>query len=206
MCSDSVQSPGAGPGPVGILLCAGFGRRFGGDKLLAPLADGTPVAVASARRLVAALGRAVAVLRPEQTGLEARLAETGIEVLIRPQAGQGMGASLAAAVQSQAQAGAWVVALGDMPWVAEDTLGRVALALRQGASIVAPFHQGQRGHPVGFGPAWRADLCGLTGDEGARALLRQHAPQLTRIDVDDPGCLRDVDTPQDLAGQALQGR
>lgn len=185
-------------GPVGILLCAGFGRRFGGDKLLAPLADGTPVAVASARTLVAALGRAVAVLRPGQTGLAARLAETGIEVWFSPQAEQGMGASLAAAVRSQAQASAWVVALGDMPWVSEVTHQQVALALQRGASIVAPFHQGQRGHPVGFGAAWGADLAGLSGDEGARALLRQQADQLIRIAVDDPGCLQDVDTPQDL--------
>lgn len=193
-------------GPVGILLCAGFGRRFGGDKLLAPLADGTPVAVASARTLLAALGRAVAVLRPGQTGLAARLAETGIEVLIRPQAEQGMGASLAAAVQFQPQASGWLVALGDMPWVSEDTHRQVALALQWGASIVAPFHQGQRGHPVGFGAAWGADLAGLSGDEGARALLRQQAAQVTCIDVDDPGCLRDVDTPQDLAAQPPQGR
>lgn len=193
-------------GPVGILLCAGFGRRFGGDKLLAPLADGTPVAVASARTLLAALERAVAVLRPGQTGLAARLAETGIEVWVSPQAEQGMGASLAAAVQSQAQASGWVVALGDMPWVSEDTHRQVALALQRGASIVAPFHQGQRGHPVGFGAAWGADLAGLSGDEGARALLRQQAAQVTCIDVDDPGCLRDVDTPQDLLGQPPQGR
>ena len=27
---------------VGILLAAGAGTRFGGDKLLFPLADGTP--------------------------------------------------------------------------------------------------------------------------------------------------------------------
>ena len=36
------------PSPTGILLAAGQGTRFGSNKLLQPLADGTPMAVASA--------------------------------------------------------------------------------------------------------------------------------------------------------------
>ena len=36
---------------AGILLAAGSGRRFGGDKLLYPLEDGTPIGVRSVLRL-----------------------------------------------------------------------------------------------------------------------------------------------------------
>lgn len=49
---------------VGILLAAGRGSRFGSDKLLHPLADGTPMAVAAAASLLQACGRVIAVLRP----------------------------------------------------------------------------------------------------------------------------------------------
>ena len=202
----AVQSLPVEGGPVGILLCAGFGRRFGGDKLLAPLADGTPVAVASARTLVAALGRAVAVLRPGQQALQSALAHTGIEVLVSAAAVDGMGAALAAAVQAHAQAPGWVVALGDMPCVAEATVRQVAAALAQDSALAAPFHQGSRGHPVGFGRQWGPELARLAGDEGARALLRQQADRLIPVAVDDPGCLLDVDTPQDLARLPRLGR
>ncbi|WP_022980339.1 NTP transferase domain-containing protein [Ideonella sp. B508-1] len=198
-----MQRPGTEPGPLGILLCAGFGRGFGGDKLLAPLADGTPVAVASARTLVAALGplgRAVAVLRPGQQALRSALADTGIALLSSAAAVEGMGAALAAAVQAHAQAPGWVVALGDMPCVAKATVRQVAAALVHDDALVAPFHQGRRGHPVGFGRHWGPQLTSLGGDEGARALLRQQEGRLIHIAVDDPGCLLDVDTPQDLAG------
>jgi len=34
-------------GIAGILLAAGCGSRFGANKLLAPLADGTPLAIAA---------------------------------------------------------------------------------------------------------------------------------------------------------------
>ena len=38
----------------------------------------------------------------------------------------------------------------------------------------------------------------LGGDRGAFSILEQHPPRL--IDVDDPGVLQDIDTPDDLAG------
>ena len=59
---------------AGLLLAAGRGRRFGSDKLLHPLPDGEPVVLASARSLRAALTRAVALVRPDQPQLAARLA------------------------------------------------------------------------------------------------------------------------------------
>ena len=47
---------------VGLLLAAGQGRRFGGNKLLYPLDDGTPMVLASARPLRAVLSETVAVV------------------------------------------------------------------------------------------------------------------------------------------------
>jgi molybdenum cofactor cytidylyltransferase len=38
----------------------------------------------------------------------------------------------------------------------------------------------------------------LRGDEGAREILAAHRNAMTLIDVEDPGVLRDVDTPADL--------
>jgi molybdenum cofactor cytidylyltransferase len=90
------------------------------------------------------------------------------------------------------------VALADMPWIAPTTIARVADAVRKGAVIAAPFHDGQRGHPVGFAPVLRDALLALTGDDGARAVLARHRASLVRIDVDDAGVLRDIDRPSDM--------
>jgi molybdenum cofactor cytidylyltransferase len=68
-------------------------------------------------------------------------------------------------------------------------------------ALVAPFHAGQRGHPVGFAAGFGTELLSLSGDAGARDLLARHASSLTRLDVNDPGILIDVDTPGDLAEQ-----
>ena len=50
---------------TGVLLAAGAGRRFGGPKLLQRLDDGRPMAVAAAHNLLTGVGRALAVVRPE---------------------------------------------------------------------------------------------------------------------------------------------
>lgn len=187
----------AGP-LVGILLAAGSGSRFGSDKLLHPLADGRPLALAAAESLRDACDRTLAVLRPGNDRLAALLAEAGHAVLFAADADQGMGHSLAAGVRATPEAAGWLVALGDMPAVAPGTCRLVADAVRAGTSVAAPLHGGRRGHPVGFARHWYDDLAGLTGDAGARALLQRPGTEIRLLPTDDPGCLRDVDRPEDL--------
>lgn len=184
---------------VGLLLAAGQGRRFGSDKLLHPLEDGTPMAVVAARRLKAACPSCIAVLRPEQTVLAGLLAAEGLGTVLCAEARDGMGHSLAAGVAASPAAGGWLVALGDMPFIEPHTLRQVAGALEAGASLAAPWFKGRRGHPVGFAACWREGLLALAGDAGARDILGGHPGALLRIDTTDPGVLRDVDTPRDLA-------
>jgi molybdenum cofactor cytidylyltransferase len=192
---------------VGLLLAAGQGRRFGGDKLLAPLPAatfdapaGTALGVASALHLVAALPDTVAVVRAGERQLVARLGDAGVRVVECANADNGMGASLACGVAATADADGWVVALADMPWIAPATIMTVSAALREGADIAAPAYRGERGHPVGFARRHYASLAALTGDAGARDVLFEHRDRLTLLATDDAGVVRDVDTPAALAG------
>jgi molybdenum cofactor cytidylyltransferase len=131
--------------------------------------------------------------------LAARLSDEGAQVVVARRADEGVGASLAAGIAHVPAHAGIVVALADMPWIEARTIERVATWIVAGASLAAPFHGGQRGHPVGFGPSHRNALLALRGDEGARAILASAAADIARVDVDDPGVLRDVDTPGDLA-------
>jgi molybdenum cofactor cytidylyltransferase len=185
---------------AGILLAGGASRRFGADKLLHPLPDGTPIAVASLRNLRAALPRVVAVIRPGADSLAQLLREGGAEVTVCDRADDGMGMTLAHAVGAARDASGWVVALADMPFIRPDTIRRIGARLEGGAALVAPRYAGERGHPVGFAGRFGPALVALTGDAGARDLLRAEAGALALLDLDDPGVVRDVDTPADLAG------
>jgi molybdenum cofactor cytidylyltransferase len=185
---------------TGILLAAGYGSRFDPsglhNKLLATLPDGTPVVFQSARRLLSAVSSVLAVVRPGSEKLAEVLNEAGCNVMFSIDAERGMGATLAAAVRATPEAEGWLVTLGDMPWIEPGTVEAVARSLDAGASIVAPFYRGQRGHPAGFGAMHLQTLSALDGDAGARALFMSETVE--KIDVDDANILRDADVPGDL--------
>ncbi|TBO31413.1 nucleotidyltransferase family protein [Aquabacterium lacunae] len=189
---------------VGLLLAAGSSRRFGSDKRLQtmPHPSAIPLAVHCARTLAGACDEVWVLTRDEAPALRQALVQhlsdtaSPWQQLVAPEAAHGMGHTLAAGVRATPQATGWVVALADMPALQASTVAAVARALREGALIAAPVHQGHRGHPVGFAAHWRASLLALQGDAGARDLLRTHADRVTAVPVDDPGCLLDVDTPQ----------
>ena len=183
---------------VGILLAAGQGSRFSSDKLLHPLKDGTPMALVAARHLRPACNRLFAVLRPDSATLAGLLAAEGYETIICPDAGAGMGHTLAAGVRASPAALGWVVALGDMPFIAPSSHQAVADCLRAGASLAATSFQGQRGHPVGFAAPWFEQLVALTGDQGGKSILAMHHQKIVLCPVEDAGVLRDVDHPADL--------
>jgi molybdenum cofactor cytidylyltransferase len=189
-------------GIVGLLLAAGRGTRFGGEKLRVRLGSGDlagePVGVVALRHLRLAVPQVVAVIRDDDRALAAELGANGARIVRCANADDGMGASLACGVRATAEAQGWLVALADMPWIAPATIARVAAAIADGASVAAPFHRGERGHPVGFGAACYAALAALTGDEGARSVVAAQRDRVVRIEVDDAGILRDVDTPSDL--------
>jgi molybdenum cofactor cytidylyltransferase len=180
---------------VGILLAAGSSRRFGADKRLQPLADGTPMIVASARQLAAACSRSMVVIRPEDTALAKLLAGEGLATVLCHEAEQGMGHSLSCGIAASAAADGWLVALADMPYIELASYHAVLGALQDGANLARPAYRGKVGHPVGFAAKYLPELLALTGDQGGKAILEAHRDDLHRCPVEDAGILKDIDQP-----------
>ncbi|HUQ29148.1 MAG TPA: NTP transferase domain-containing protein, partial [Usitatibacter sp.] len=116
---------------AGLLLCGGASRRFGSDKLLA---GDVPLVVPAARNLLAGAGHVLAVIPLERARLREALEAAGCEILETDRTACGMGASLAAGVESAARADGWIVALGDMPSVSPETIRAIRSALEAGAA------------------------------------------------------------------------
>ena len=199
-----VGSPVRGP-VVGLLLASGYGRRFDAagrrNKLLATLPDGQTLVAAAARALCGVLEQVAVVVPARSTLLEAALSDLPVRVIRNPRAKEGMGASIAVGIAAlhaeYPQARGWLIALGDMPFVASKSIRAIADSIgSNGYRIAAACYRGRRGHPVGFDRALTAELIALSGDVGASVLIGTHGVEL--VDCDDPGVLRDIDTPEDL--------
>jgi len=182
-----------------LMLAAGYSRRFGADKRRLQLGDGRSLLSASLALPCSMLEEVWLVLRPDEAPAALDL-PTGVRIVQNPATAQGMGHSLAAGAERLlAESGAEAVAifLADMPSIRRDSLENL-FAHASANAIVLPSYQGKRGHPVLFGRAFWPQLAALSGDAGAKPVLQQHPEAVRIVELNDPGVLRDIDTPADL--------
>ena len=180
-----------------ILLAAGHSRRFGGDKRHALLADGTPILQRTATRALASDLPVLVCLRPGDEKLAVELEKLGAQTHYCELADLGMGHSLAAGMERILDEDGVLIALGDMPYIQPSSYIKVAAALAPG-TIAVPQFQGMTGHPVGFSRDYFPDLASLTGDHGAKQVIRRNGDAVTPVAVSDTGILADIDRPADL--------
>ncbi len=178
-----------------LMLAAGSSQRFGSDKRLHKLADGTPMLVQSLRNLQCAIQSVVLVVQPGETPFFTQLIAPNIQVKIveAAYANAGMGASLACGIR-HIDGDAVLVTLADMPFIRPVTISLLIKCLRNNP-VVVPEYRGRPGHPVGFHRQFFAELSELHADEGGKKILQRHPDKVERLVVGDPGVIKDIDTP-----------
>lgn len=165
---------------------------------MAPLPDGRPMILHAAQSLVPAVDEVVCVIRSDDHALQYVCEAEGLTVVHCPDAHQGMSASLKAGILARPNAQGWLIALGDMPLIKTTTCQQVVRTFQEQNKIVVPSYQGKRGHPVAFPNQYREALLVLTGDRGAKSVLRQYADEVVELVVEDAGVCWDVDTKDEL--------
>ena len=178
-----------------MIPAAGLSRRQGGpNKLLGPYGETTVIGatVAAVRRCVADV---VVVTGRDASSVAA--AAVGARAVFNPAYEEGLGSSIAAGVAACPAANGVMIVLGDMPGVREDVIRGALEVFRSSAEdvIVAVRYAemaDRPGHPIVFGPSYRSDLLGLSGDRGGREILRAHSSRVLLVEAG--GFLRDVDS------------
>ncbi len=181
-----------------VLLAAGSGRRFGGDKLLFRV-DGMPM-IERALRLHAAIrySARVIVVRPGDAEVQAFAAQFGFPVAENARHADGIGTSVCAGVNAliamDAAIDGVLCAVCDQPYLTRDTLLRLIDRFAETPErIVAPACNGRRGNPAIFPRQLLPELTALCGDKGGSAVIARRPELLTTIPVDDARELGDID-------------
>lgn len=185
---------------VAIVLAAGLSRRMGAaNKLLLPL-QGQPLVRLVVQQALQACEQVVVVLGHEADKVRAALEGLGVSCVHNPHYEQGMGTSVSAGAGEVPAGRSALICLGDMPGVTAQIMHELARAgAAAGTAACRPVFEGQPGNPVWWASDQVAALRSMSGDEGARALLKDLRTQgrLYEMPVQTSGVLWDIDTPQD---------
>jgi molybdenum cofactor cytidylyltransferase len=186
-----------------LILAAGASRRFGGQaKQLLPLAGQPLLRQVVGVALAAGLSGTVSVvLGANAEPIEQALRGLPVRLVDNPDWATGMASSLQAGLRAMmttdplangltsdpdktpAGPDAVLVLLCDQPLITSQLLrDLVQLHTQTGQPMVACRYNGEAGVPALFARSVFADLLALTGDKGARFLLRNRPADLALLD------------------------
>ena len=198
-------------GMVGILLAAGRSRRMGMAKQLLPwpptsVGGGEPdqssktMIAASFDTIAPHCDRIIIVLGNEIDAIRRALGNRSYSVVASDPNAE-MIASIRAGISAAASSPACLAALlhpSDVPGVGRQTITTLIEA-RFGSpeSAIMPEYLGKGGHPVIIPRGLFAAIESHREAGGLRTLWRRKPDRCVQIAVNDPGCVRDIDTPEE---------
>lgn len=187
-------------GPVfGVILAAGSSSRLGRAKQLLPLGDRPVLAHTLANALAASLDGVIVVLGHAAETIKAQIDFGAATVAINERYAEGQSTSLHAGVAAlPPDAAAAIFILGDQPLIGPAVHAALLAAYRRtDAPIIQPSYDGQRGNPVLLARALFPELLQVTGDQGARNVIRAHAAEVVAVPIPGTTPTDDLDTEDD---------
>jgi molybdenum cofactor cytidylyltransferase len=188
-----------------IVLAAGESQRMGTAKQLLPLGEGTLIGHAIDTALDAELSPVIVVVGANADAVQSVIASKRVEIVRNALWRSGMGSSIAAGVRRhqelEADSAALALLLADQPLVTASHLKQMRrLLLDSGAATVAAEYNGTVGVPAFFRRQLLTRLAVLSGEGGAKPLLRDSAT--VRFSL--PEAAIDIDTPEDFSALGIR--
>lgn len=183
-----------------ILLAAGSSSRMGQPKQLLPVGDDTLLKTMVRVAMGASPNAVVVVLGSNDEAHRSSIQDTSAEIVFNADWSRGMGSSLKAGLlhlqKQHSETEAAIVMVCDQPHVTSQHLTLLVEHFKNtGKPIVASYYQDTAGVPVLFDKRLFAEILLLEDSQGAKKILRQHAPQVELINF--PEGAIDLDTPED---------
>ena len=181
---------------IGVVLAAGLSSRMGAANKLTKKWQGKPLVRHVVDAAIASELEGTMVMMGHEAEKVAELLPPSVTMVSNPDYESGMASSLRRAAEAalESEAEGLLVLLGDMPLVSAADINRLIDAFKSSPKrIVQGAHGAEAGHPVLFPRHLWAEFAQLTGDMGAKPLLRRHADRVHLVDI-GTAALRDFDT------------
>lgn len=192
-----------------IVLAAGLGSRFGGDKLLTPIQhpDKTnskqPLGLISALNVQPHVDEVICIIKPNDQALKTLFESKGLKTICNANYETGLSSSIKAGIKAceDSQNHHYMICLADMPYIQAMTYKKIIEAFNCIQTITRPMFItetgiNKSGHPVIFPHKYRNELLNLTGDEGGKPLIKRY--DVNQVITSDSGIIMDIDVKQDI--------
>lgn len=186
---------------IGVVLAAGMSRRLGRPKQLLDLHGKPLVRHVTERALVSTLDTVVVVVGHAADDVTAALDGLDVRVATNAAFASGQSTSLVAGLKAAGPgADAIVMLLGDQPLIEPQVIdGLIRVRRTDRVSIAMAAYGSERGHPVLFGHEVFEELGTITGDQGAREVIRNHRDDVVLVTAKSSSVPLDVDTEEAYA-------
>jgi len=183
-----------------IILAAGESKRMRQPKMLLPWGDGTVISHVIATFREAGLEEILVVTGGAKDRVEDAISHFKVKTVFNEQFSRGeMLSSIQCGIRALThQTQAMLIGLGDQPQIQARSVQMVCDAYRETRSnIVVPSFQMRRGHPWLVARPFLGDLLKMESSNSPRDFLNTHNINIQYVNVNDPGILADLDTPED---------
>lgn len=186
-----------------LVLAAGRSQRMGTQKLLLPLGKQSVLA-----RVVDALSRTslhptIVVVGRDAALIRQSLRDYRVLYTVNPDPEGDMLSSVRCGLRAIPKSckGA-LVALGDHPAIQSAWIEQMLRLFHEDrGQLVVPVYRGRRGHPILISAQLFDEVLSEYDGVGLRGLLQAHQERVSLMEVDSPGVLEDLDTPEDYQRQ-----
>jgi molybdenum cofactor cytidylyltransferase len=182
-----------------LILAAGSSKRMGQPKLPLPWGETTVLGQVIATFKAAGVEDILVITGGAREQVE-RLVGSSARIMFNPGYAEGemLSSVQAGLAGAQPETEAVLIGLGDQPQV---QAGSVRLVVeeyaRSRASLIVPSFQMRRGHPWLVARPYWDEILHMDPPESPREFLTRHANDIRYVEVNDPGILKDLDTPDD---------
>lgn len=180
-----------------LIMAAGAAKRFGSAKQLAKLGEDTMLNNVVKQYSGQGEHQVYVALGAYQQQIKATL-PSAVKPLYCPTWQLGLGHNISHCIALLENEFSHVmIALGDQLEIDRILISKlVDLQFQYPQRIIASQYAGQLGAPCSFPRAFFSQLKQLTGDKGAKRILKENSPYVLSVDM--PQAQWDIDCPEDL--------
>jgi molybdenum cofactor cytidylyltransferase len=182
-----------------IILAAGESKRMGSPKMLLDFGGRTMIERVIENVIASEINNYMIVLGADKDKLIGIINRYPVRCCFNENYFEGMLSSVQCGIRNiSADFEAALIFQGDQPFITPDVVRQVISSYRsKGKGIVIPTSEGKRGHPLLIDGKYRNEVELIDSSLGLRSLAHRFSNDVTEVETNNPGILRDFDTYAD---------